>query len=162
MTQRRTTHRIGRRALLGGLAGTAALCAWPALGATAALPRVEVFKSPDCGCCSAWVDHLKAAGFDVKVTSVDDTSAARKRFGMPDDFGSCHTATVGGYVIEGHVPAVEVKRLLAARPAALGLAVPGMPPGSPGMEVGARRDPYQVFLVDRSGKATVFASYPKG
>ena len=138
------------------------MCTWPALAAGPALPRIDVYKSPDCGCCAAWVEHLKAAGFSVKVTSVDDTTAARKRFGMPDDFGSCHTATVDGYVLEGHVPAAEVKRLLALRPTAVGLAVPGMPVGSPGMEVGARKDPYQVFLVDRSGKSTVFASYPKG
>lgn len=157
----RIGHRAGRRTLLAGLAGAAAVMAWPARGASAALPRIEVFKSPDCGCCTAWVDHLKAAGFGVKVTSVDDTTAARRRFGMPDDFGSCHTATVGGYVLEGHVPAADVRRLLALRPAAVGLAVPGMPVGSPGMEVGARKDAYQVFLVDRAGKPTVFASYPK-
>lgn len=125
------------------------------------LPAVEIFKSPSCDCCGAWVEHLKAAGFDVKVTLVTDTTAARRRLGMPDKFGSCHTATVGGYVLEGHVPAVEVKKLLAAKPAAVGLAVPGMPPGSPGMQVGTRRDPYKVFLIDRSGHETVFASYPK-
>jgi hypothetical protein len=104
---------------------------------------------------------MKAAGFDVKVALVNDTTAARKRLGMPDKFGSCHTATVGGYVLEGHVPAVEVKKLLASSPAAVGLAVPSMPPGSPGMEVGARQDPYKVFLIDKSGRETVFASYPK-
>jgi hypothetical protein len=125
------------------------------------LPRVEVFKSAYCGCCGAWVDHMKAAGFAVKVTLVEDTTAARKRLGMPDAFGSCHTATVAGYVLEGHVPAAEVKRLLVAKPVAVGLAVPGMPPGSPGMEVGSRQDPYKVFLIDKSGHATVFASYPR-
>src|SRR5687767_1510942 len=99
-----------RRTLLAGLAGAAAASAWPAFGAGPALPRIDVFKSPDCGCCALWVDHLKAAGFPVKVTSVDDTTAARRRLGMPDDFGSCHTASVAGYVLEGHVPAAEVKK----------------------------------------------------
>lgn len=149
-----------RRGLLSLAWGAAALAAIPAFAATA-LPRVEVFKSPYCECCGAWVEHMKAAGFDVKVTLVNDTTAARKRLGMPDRFGSCHTATVGGYVLEGHVPAIEVKKLLAAQPAAVGLAVPGMPPGSPGMEVGTRQDPYQVFLIDKSGRENVFASYPK-
>lgn len=148
-----------RRNILSLALGVAALVAIPAV-AVAALPQVEVFKSPYCECCGAWVEHMKAAGFDVKVTIVNDTTAARKRLGIPDKFGSCHTATVGGYVLEGHVPAVEVKKLLAAKPAAVGLAVPGMPPGSPGMEVGTRQDPYKVFLIDKSGRETVFASYP--
>ena len=128
---------------------------------SAAAATIEVVKSPYCGCCGAWVDHLKAAGFDVRVNEVDDTTAARRRLGMPDAFGSCHTATVGGYVLEGHVPAAEVKRLLAAKPKAIGLAVPGMPVGSPGMEVGARRDPYDVLLIARNGGSTVYAHYPK-
>lgn len=149
-----------RRHILLMVAAGAAVVGLPAVAATA-LPQVEVFKSPYCECCGAWVEHMKAAGFDVKVTLVNDTTAARKRLGMPDQFGSCHTAAVGGYVLEGHVPAVEVKRLLSAKPAAVGLAVPGMPPGSPGMEVGIRQDPYKVFLIDKSGHETVFASYPK-
>ena len=149
-----------RRHILSMVAAGAAVVGLPAVAATAQ-PQVEVFKSPYCECCGAWVEHMKAAGFDVKVTLVNDTTAARKRLGMPDKFGRCHTATVGGYVLEGHVPAVEVKKLLAAKPAAVGLAVPGMPPGSPGMEVGTRQDPYKVFLIDKSGHETVFASYPK-
>jgi len=149
-----------RRNFLSLAAGAASLVAISPVAATA-LPQVEVFKSPHCECCGAWVEHMKAAGFNVKVSLVNDTTAARKRLGMPDKFGSCHTATVGGYVLEGHVPAAEVKKLLAAKPAAVGLAVPGMPPGSPGMEVGARQDPYHVFLIGKSGRETVFASYPK-
>ena len=149
-----------RRHILSLACGATALAVLHAVAATA-LPHVEVFKSAYCECCGAWVKHMKAAGFDVKVTLVNDTTAARKRLGMPDKFGSCHTATVGGYVLEGHVPAVEVKKLLAANPVAVGLAVPGMPPGSPGMEVGTRQDPYKVFLIDKSGHETVFASYPK-
>ena len=151
---------MNRRNLFSLTLGAIALTTLPAFAASA-LPAVEVFKSPSCGCCGAWVEHLKAAGFDVKVTLVTDTTAARKRLGMPDKFGSCHTATVGGYVVEGHVPANDIKKLLAMRPVAVGIAVPGMPPGSPGMEVGTRHDPYQVFLIDKSGHETVFASYPK-
>jgi hypothetical protein len=148
-----------RRTFLCSMAAAAGAAALPGRAAMA-LPRVDIFKSPSCGCCGAWVEHLKAAGFAVNVMLVDDTTAARKRLGMPDAFGSCHTATVGGYALEGHVPAEEVKKLLASRPAAIGLAVPGMPPGSPGMEVGTRRDPYDVFLIDKQGRGTVFASYP--
>jgi hypothetical protein len=151
---------MNRRQLLSAMSVGLAAVAVPAL-AGPPLPHVEVFKSPYCGCCGAWVDHMKAAGFTVKVTLVGDTTAARKRLGMPDAFGSCHTATVAGYVLEGHVPAADVKRLLVAKPIAIGLAVPGMPPGSPGMEVGDRQDPYEVFLIDKSGHETVFASYPK-
>ena len=133
-----------------------------ALAATkVSAPEVHVFKSASCGCCGAWVDHMKASGFRVRVAEVNDTTAARKRLGMPDSFGSCHTASVEGYVLEGHVPAAEVKRLLATRPVATGLAVPSMPPGSPGMEVGERKDPYDVFLIDKSGGHTVFAHYPQ-
>lgn len=150
-----------RRSVLSMALGSAALTAFPAVAATA-LPQLEVFKSPSCGCCGAWVDHMKTAGFSVKVNMVENTTSARTRAGLPDKFGSCHTAFVGGYVVEGHVPADEVKRLLALKPNAMGLAVPGMPQGSPGMEIGARRDPYDVFLIDKSGRATVFAHYPKG
>lgn len=149
-----------RRQALLGLAGGALVAAAPAFAASA-LPVVEVFKSPHCGCCGAWVDHMKAAGFAVRVHEVDDTTATRQRLGLADAYGSCHTATVAGYVVEGHVPAAEVKRLLASRPVALGLAVPGMPPSSPGMDVPGRTDAYQVLLVDKQGRATVFARYPK-
>lgn len=147
----------------GALAALSALSAVPALPAFAASPEteVQVFKSPTCGCCGSWVEHMRAAGFKVKVTEVDDTAAARKRLGLPERYGSCHTATVGGYVIEGHVPAAEVKRLLALKPKAIGLAVPGMPPSAPGMDVPGRKDPYQVLLIDTSGQSTVYANYPK-
>jgi hypothetical protein len=146
-------------ALLG--AGTLAVtAAWPALAAPSAA-QVQVFKSPTCGCCGAWVEHMRAAGFTVNVTEVDDTTAARKRLGLSDRYGSCHTATVAGYVLEGHVPAAEVKRLLATRPKALGLAVPGMPPSAPGMDVPGRKDPYDVLLIGTDGQSRVFASYPR-
>ncbi|MFO1226115.1 DUF411 domain-containing protein [Roseateles sp.] len=149
-----------RRFALTALAAGAVSLALPALAA-ASLPPVDVYKSPTCGCCGAWVDHLKAAGFSVRVVEVDDIAQARKRFGLPDKFGSCHTGVVDGYVVEGHVPAAEIKRLLSSRPAAIGLAVPGMPIGSPGMEYPGRSDPYDVLLIDRKGRESVFAHYPK-
>jgi hypothetical protein len=149
---------VNRRNLICAALGTMAIAAVPAIGADT-VPLVEVFKNPSCGCCGAWVDHLKAAGFKVKVTPVDDTAVARRKYGLPDKFGSCHTAVVAGYVVEGHVPAGDIKKLLVMKPVALGLAVPGMPVGSPGMEMGSRRDAYQVLLVDKQGRERVFSSY---
>jgi len=151
---------VRRRTVLTSLATAAAsgLAGLPA-SAKETLPAVQVFKNPTCGCCGAWVDHMKAAGFTVKVTEVDDTSVARRQHGLPDRFGSCHTAVVAGYVVEGHVHANDVKKLLAMKPVAIGLAVPGMPVGSPGMETGSRRDPYQVLLVAKDGRERVFSSY---
>lgn len=149
-----------RRHFLLTAVAVAAASITPAFAADK-LPLVQVYKSPTCGCCGAWVEHMRAAGFTVNVTEVDDTTATRKRYGFPDRFGSCHTAIVGGYVVEGHVPAAEVKRLLAVKPAALGISVPGMPVGSPGMEVGHRQDPYDVYLIDKSGREIVFAHYPQ-
>lgn len=151
---------MNRRHFFKSTGALAALTALPALAALPS-PEVQVFKSPSCGCCGAWVGHMRAAGFSVKVTEVGDTTAARKRLGLPDRYGSCHTASVGGYVLEGHVPAAEVKRLLAAKPKAIGLAVPSMPPSAPGMDVPGRKDPYQVLLIDTTGQSTVFANYPK-
>jgi hypothetical protein len=148
-----------RRDVVLALAASFAAASFHVLAAPA-LPRVQVFKSPLCGCCEAWVDHMKASGFGVDVAEVDDPGVDRRRLGMPDAFGSCHTATVGGYVIEGHVPATDVKKLLGAKPTALGLAVPGMPQGSPGMEFGSRNDPYDVLLIDSHGRKTVFSHYP--
>lgn len=149
-----------RRTLISLAAGTAAAATLPVLAASK-LPPVGVYKDPGCGCCGAWVDHLKAAGFPVTVTEVSDPGAIRKRHGIPDQFGSCHTGVVAGYALEGHVPADDVKRLLALKPVAAGLSVPGMPVGSPGMEVGARKDPFQVLLIDKAGRSSVFATYPK-
>ena len=149
-----------RRTLVSAAATLAAAVALPAVGKNT-LPRVEVYKDPNCGCCGAWVDHLRAAGFPVVVKEVPDPGAVRKRHGIPDRYGSCHTGLVAGYALEGHVPADEVKRLLAQKPAGAGLAVPGMPVGSPGMEVGARKDPFQVLFIDKAGGASVFATYPK-
>lgn len=104
------------------------------------------------------MDHLRANGFRVKPVAVDDTAAMRRRMGIPEALGGCHTAVIEGYAVEGHVPAREIKRLLAEKPAAAGLAVPGMPQGSPGME-SAKPSPYKVLLVDKNGRHTVYASY---
>lgn len=149
-----------RRRTLVALAASA--CAAVGLGARAtapARPQVEVWKSPTCGCCREWIKHLQAHGFDVVAHDVAGPADVRERLGMPSRFGSCHTARVQGYLLEGHVPAREVQRLLKERPAAIGLAVPAMPVGSPGMEVGTRRDPYDVLLVTRDGRASVYQSY---
>ncbi|WP_424894796.1 DUF411 domain-containing protein [Tepidimonas sp. HKU79] len=139
----------------------AASAAGLALAQAPEAPQVEVWKDPNCGCCNDWIRHLQAHGFRVRAHDVGNT-AARQRLGMPQALGSCHTARVGGYVIEGHVPASDIQRLLRERPAALGLAVPRMPVGSPGMdgpEYGGRRDPYDVLLVQRDGTTRVYASY---
>jgi hypothetical protein len=125
-----------------------------------AAPKVVVYKDPDCGCCGAWVDHMKANGFSVTVHDVRDMTPHKRKLGVPERLGSCHTAVVDGYTIEGHVPAADVKRLLKERPKAKGLAVPGMPQGSPGMETG-KLDPYDVLLFDSVGKASVYRSYGK-
>ena len=125
-----------------------------------ALPLVIVHKSPTCGCCGAWVDHMRSAGFDVEVRDSDDLDPIKKSLGVPADKASCHTAQVGEYFVEGHVPADDVKRLLAEHPAARGLAVPGMPAGSPGMEVPAGSEqPYTVDLVASDGSSSTFAQH---
>ena len=121
-------------------------------------PEVDVYKSPYCGCCGGWVKHMEENGFKVKSHNVDDVAAARKQLGMPEKYGSCHTARIGNYLIEGHVPAADVKRLLKEKPKAVGLAAPGMPGGSPGME-SAPAQPYDVLLVEKNGRAKVFATH---
>ena len=138
-------------------AALAALLALP-LAASAAQPVIEVYKTATCGCCKEWVKHLEANGFKVKAQDVANPSDYREKFGIPAEYGSCHTGHVNGYAIEGHVPAGDIKRLLAERPKARGLAVPAMPMGSPGME-GPRKDPYEVLLVKDGGKASVFKRY---
>jgi len=140
---------------------SAAALVMNALPVAAAVPEIVVFKSPTCGCCEDWITHLRANGFTVTVNDVGN-AAARRRLGIPQQLGSCHTGEVGGYAVEGHVPAREILRLLQERPAAAGIAVPGMPIGSPGMDgpaYGNRRDPYDVLLVARDGSTRVFQSY---
>lgn len=140
----------GRRGALR-LALAAALL--PGAGAAAALAapanRVEVWTDPTCGCCMGWVRHMRAAGFDVAVQEVADVRPVKSANGVPDALWSCHTARVGGYVVEGHVPAADVRRLLAERPPAKGLSAPGMPPSAPGMDMPGT--PYDVVLFGASG-----------
>ena len=150
------------------LASLGLACAVIALVATAgssvAAQRpgtVEVYKSPTCGCCALWVKHLEANGFTTRVTEREDLAPIKTKHGVPAKAGSCHTAIVDGYVVEGHVPAADIKRLLKERPAVVGLAVPGMPIGSPGMEFGSTVQPYNVLSFDRSGQVKVYSTYGK-
>lgn len=158
-----------RRQLLSGaaaLSATALLPAWaqatsPAPAAAGSLPVLQVWKDPNCGCCKDWVSYLERDGFKVQVIE-SGNAAVRQRLGLPVKYGSCHTALIGGYVVEGHVNAREIRRLLKEKPQAVGLSVPGMPVGSPGMdgpEYGDRRDPYDVVLVLKDGSSRVYQSY---
>jgi hypothetical protein len=126
---------------------------------SAAAATIEVVKSASCGCCSHWVEYLRAEGFEVRIVEVEDVTPAARQAGVPDDLRSCHTAAVEGYAIEGHVPAADIRRLLAERPEAAGIAVPGMPIGSPGMEQGDAREPYATILFSRDGHRQVFARH---
>jgi hypothetical protein len=124
------------------------------------LPLVVVHKNESCGCCNGWIDHMRQAGFNVEARNEDDMGPIKTRAGIPAGKGSCHTAIVGGYFIEGHVPAEDIKRLLAEQPDAKGLVLPGMPAGSPGMEMpDGRSEPYTVELVARDGSTTPFARH---
>ncbi|KQY86595.1 MULTISPECIES: DUF411 domain-containing protein [unclassified Brevundimonas] len=147
-----------RRLLLGvglimSMAGTA--CAQ-----TARSRNLTVFKTPSCACCDGWISHMRAAGFTTAITVLESLESVRRSRGMPDALASCHTGLIDGYLIEGHVPAEDVIRLLAERPTAVGLAVPAMPLGSPGMETPeGRKEPYATLLVLRSGASRVFARH---
>ena len=123
------------------------------------LKDIHVYKSPTCGCCTDWVDHLKENGFKVEVTETNNLNPIKIDAGLTPSLASCHTAFVGDYVIEGHVPANDIHRLIAEAPKAKGLSVPGMPAGSPGMEVGGRKDHYQVLMFNDSGQTKVFAEH---
>jgi len=151
-----TRHALSRRAVLAG--GAALLAA----RAGAAGPAIHVLKDPACGCCAAWIAILARDGFAVTTESRAGTLLMRYKLanGIPPEMVACHTARVGGFMIEGHVPAADIRRLLAERPDAVGLAVPGMPRGSPGMGPETGREAYDVFLIRRDGTALVFASYP--
>ena len=147
-----------RRLLAAGLAAVLVPAGVRPVFASTATPPVVVWKSPTCGCCAKWVEHMEANGFKIAVRDQGNT-AARKKAGIPLALGSCHTALVGGYAIEGHVPAADVRRLLKEKPDAIGLAVPGMPIGSPGMEQDGQRDRYDVLLVARDGKTRIFSTH---
>ena len=118
---------------------------------------MQVYKTPTCGCCAKWVEHVKLAGFAPQVHDMPDVSPMKAKVGLPPGLQSCHTALVGGYIIEGHVPVDLVQRLLTEKPKVAGLAVPGMPVGSPGMEMGDRKDPYDVFAFTKEGTTSVYA-----
>lgn len=128
-------------------------------GATADLPEVTVYKSPTCGCCSDWVAHLRDNGFSVTVKDEVNMKPIKRRAKIPQDLAACHTASVGNYIVEGHVPAEQVKRLLREKPDVHGISVPGMPTGSPGMERGDYVEPYSVVGFTASGDTTVMARY---
>jgi hypothetical protein len=149
-----------RRSFIQAAAASAAgLLALPALAAASAADTpITVYKTPTCGCCKLWVEHLSKNGFAPKTHDLNDLSETKDTFGVPDALRSCHTAIVGRFVIEGHVPADLITKLIADKTTnILGLAVPGMPAGSPGMEVPGRKDPYDVIAFTRDGKRTVYA-----
>ena len=151
-----TLHASGEMAADAPSEAAATLAASPARAAAEALPRAVVYKTPSCGCCNLWVDHMREAGFEVDARDLNDIIPVKIDAGVPPRLSSCHTALIDGYVVEGHIPAEHVKRLLEERPDVVGIAVPGMPIGSPGMEgIGAR--PYQVLSWDREGKVEVYA-----
>ena len=154
---------IDRRHVLIALVAMPA-SAWsanPVSGSGAAKKTlILVHKSASCQCCGVWVEHLRSAGFEAEARNVDDLPAIKARLGVPTEQASCHTAEVGGYFVEGHVPASDIWRLLQERPNARGIAVPGMPAGSPGMEVpSGHRDPYDVVLVGKDASVSVFARH---
>lgn len=122
-------------------------------------PVIDVYKSPTCGCCGKWVDYLKANGFKVRAHDTANVASHKSRLGVPSGLGSCHTAEVNGYLVEGHVPAKDIRRLLKEKPEARGLVVPAMPAGSPGMEQGNRKDRYDVLLVKQDGKTQIYSRY---
>lgn len=143
-----------------GFLGMSAVALMACTGAVEAPAKsIRVYRSPSCGCCGGWVDHLRASGFEVAVEMVDDLDPIATRLSIPDAVRSCHTGEIGGYFVEGHVPAPDIEKLLRERPSAAGIAVPGMPMGAPGMEMGSHRQSYQTLLVDRSGGTRVFAQH---
>ena len=155
---------VSRREWLAVTVGGIAAALVTAVGDAFALPafkpvRFTVYKTPTCGCCRAWVTHARSvfSDADIKTLDMNDLSEVKARLGVPSSLQSCHTVVSGPYVFEGHVPADLIKRFLDERPKALGLAVPGMPAGSPGMEMGGYKDPYEVLLFDKLGKTRVYA-----
>lgn len=153
------------RSSLGAIAGVGLISSLPG-AQQASLPAMTVYKSADCGCCTLWIDHVRAEGFTVRFINTDNLGAVKRELGVPPRLGSCHTAVVGGYTVEGHVPASDIKRLLQQKPKVKGLAVPGMPIGSPGMEQGppANYERYNVLTFTAEGTTAVFATHgpPRG
>lgn len=141
--------------VIAGLLFAGAIVAAASLRAVQAA-EVTVYKSPTCGCCTKWVQHLERNGFEVHAIDVRDVVSVKRKHGLDPSLASCHTALVDGYVVEGHVPADVIKRLLRERPHVRGIAVPGMPVGSPGMEQGGRKDPYSVMSFDEQGRLRIY------
>ena len=150
--------KFSRRHVLSTASAALLMTALGPFESAAQAAEVTVYKSPTCGCCVAWVDHLRDNGFSVIVQEHDDLGPIKMLLGVPDALQACHSATVGGYVIEGHVPARDIRRLLDEQPRGIGLAVAGMPMGSPGMELGGEPDPYQVILFGAEGDR-IFNAY---
>ena len=154
------TNNLSRRALMQGATALMASGALPAFATTD--PSIHVLKDPNCGCCGSWIRIMQAEGFEVSVenASWEALNDYKADNGIPQDMTSCHTGRMEGYMIEGHVPPADIRRLLAERPDAVGLSVPGMPMGSPGMGPESEREAYDVFLIRKDGTTEVFASYP--
>ena len=150
--------RLAGLAAIASLSTALALAAEPRQGKSA-LPQMTVYKDPNCRCCTAWADHLRKHAFIVRTKDTSDLASIKNSARVPADHRSCHTAFVNGYVIEGHVPAEDIKRLLAEKPKVAGLAVGGMPIGSPGMELGNRKDAYDVIAFNHDGTTRVFAKH---
>lgn len=147
--------RLAALAVLATLASASA----PPTHKPSTAPVITVYKDPGCGCCKNWVEHLRKHGFEVIARDTSDVTGAKRTGRVPEQLYSCHTAFVGGYVVEGHVPAPDIQRLLREKPRVAGIAVPGMPAGSPGMEVGSRVDRYDVIAFNRDGSTRVYAKH---
>ncbi|MGH6706443.1 MAG: DUF411 domain-containing protein [Sphingomicrobium sp.] len=143
-----------RKTIFGAIAFAAMF-----VGTAAHAATMTVYKHPSCGCCAKWIEHVEQHGHTVKVVETEDMMTVKKRLGVPESLISCHTTKVGNYVVEGHVPAADIKRLLVQKPRARGIAVAGMPMGAPGMEHGDHRQPYSTMLIGPDGKTSVFASH---
>ena len=156
-----TSKNLSRRKILTASAGLFALSALPAR-ARSTDNQMLVMKDPNCGCCGAWIEIVEAAGFKVTIELSAGTALMRYKSenGIPEAMASCHTARIGGYTLEGHVPVADIRRILEERPEAIGLAVPGMPYGSPGMGPESEREAYDVLLIRKDGTNDVFAHYP--
>lgn len=154
-----------RKMLLATLAGSGLLTLsalrMPVMASPSAAAAMTVARTPSCGCCGAWIEAMRAAGITIHDEMIDDLAPLKARLGVPADLQSCHTAVIDGYVIEGHVPAEDILRLLTERPNAIGLAVAGMPIGSPGMEQGGTTEPFETILFGREGQS-VFARHNQG
>ena len=151
------TQRFTRRTFVLAGTATASLMLLPPASGAAVKPKMVTYRSPSCGCCGKWIDAARAAGFDVAVVHSEDMHAIKAKHGIPDALASCHTSLIGGYVVEGHVPFAPVRRLLEEKPKIRGIAVAGMPMGTPGMEHGDHKQPFNVMAFDAAGRIRLFA-----